>query len=44
MTSLTIANLTKTYSGLNTPEHVVFDNFSLEISRNTIVAVVGANG
>ncbi len=44
MSSLTIANLTKTYSGPNTPEHVVFDNFSLYIKRDTIMAVVGANG
>ena len=44
MSSLTITNLTKTYVGANTPRHVVFDNFSLEIKRDTIVAVVGANG
>jgi len=44
MSSLTIANLTKTYAGPNASQHVVFDNFSLEIKCDTIVAVVGANG
>ena len=44
MSSLTIANLTKTYTNSNMIKHVVFDNFSLELKQNTITAFVGANG
>lgn len=43
MSSLTVANLTKTYTR-NAAKHIVFDNFSLELTRDTITAFVGANG
>ncbi|HBU06683.1 MAG TPA: nitrate ABC transporter ATP-binding protein [Candidatus Magasanikbacteria bacterium] len=44
MSTIAVTNLTKIYSGQNAVEHVVFDNFSLEIQQNKILAVVGANG
>jgi len=44
MPNLTITNLTKTYNAQSKNPQLVFDNFSLEIKSNIIVAVVGANG
>ncbi len=44
MPAITITNLTKTYAHPNTTRQVVFDNFSLELTSDTIIAIIGANG
>ncbi|KKQ27583.1 MAG: ABC-type nitrate/sulfonate/bicarbonate transport system, ATPase component [Candidatus Magasanikbacteria bacterium GW2011_GWC2_37_14] len=44
MPNLAITNLTKIYNAQSKNPQLVFDNFSLEIKSNIIVAVVGVNG
>ncbi len=44
MSVLAISGLNKTYFRSDISKCIVFDNFSLEIECNNIVAIVGANG
>lgn len=44
MPDFTIDNLTKTYFDQDGFRQIVFADFSLKIKRNTILAIVGANG